>query len=108
MIKLTLPVETPQIEINGNVFDLLMSDTEIIARANALQKQFSKYTERPVSDFGTDEILADCDTARGFLDEMLGEGATKKLSRGKPVRLQLLIRWITMVAEAEAAVYAEQ
>ncbi len=108
MIKLTLPVENPQIEINGKVFDLHLSDTEIISKANDLQKQYAKYAEKPASDFGVDEILSDCEAARAFLDEMLGEGATKKLSRGKPVRLQLLIRWLTMVAEAEAAVYAEQ
>ncbi len=107
MIKLTLPVENPQIEINGNVFDLQMSDTEIIAKANDLHKQWQKYAEKPASGFGVEEILADCETARVFLDEMLGDGATKKLSRGRPVRLQLLIKWITMVTEAVSAAYAE-
>lgn len=107
MIKLTLPVENPQIEINGKVFDLQLSDTEIISKANDLQKQLSKYADKPASDFGVDEILSDCEAARAFLDEMLGEGATKKLSKGRPVRLQLMIRWITAVAEGVSAAYAD-
>lgn len=107
MIKITLPVENPQIEINGIVFDLQMSDMEIVKRATELQKQYQKYAERPATDFATEEIIEDCQTACAFLDEMLGDGSTKRLSHGRPVRLQLMIRWITRVAEAMSASYAE-
>jgi len=108
MIKITLPVENPQIEINGIVFDLQMSEVEIMARANELQKKWSeKYSEKPASEFTPEQIIPDMQEACSFIDEMLGAGATKRLSHGRPVRLQLMIRWITRVAEAAAATYAE-
>lgn len=107
MLEITLPVENPQIKINKTIFDLQMSDVDIISGANELLKKYTKYNERPASDFGIDEIISDCESANAFLDGMLGEGATKKLSRGKPVRLQLLIKWITIVVEAVSASYAE-
>lgn len=107
MREITLAVESPQIKINGAVFDLQLSDMEIYARAQALNQKLQKYNEKPLDAFATEEILADVAEAAGLLDEILGTGATRKISRGRPVRLALALKWLNLIATEAANHYAE-
>lgn len=107
MRELTLEVEQPQIKINGILFDLQLSDMEIYSRAQELIARFEKYATRPLSEFMPDETMADVGDAVGFLDEMLGDGAARRISRGRPVRMSLALKWISKIAEEAASHYAE-
>ena len=105
--QLTLPVESPQIEINGVVFDLQMSDLDIFSRAQELFNKFQKYNKKTMKEFPLDEVVADCKEAAGFLDEMLGAGATYRISGGKPVCFATLLQWVTLVSADAATNYSE-
>ena len=107
MREINLPIETAKIKINGMVFELHMSDLDIYNRAQEIHQKFQKYNERPTDSFPPEEVLADCNELAGFLDSMLGEGAVARISKGKPVRMAMLFRWIDVIAEDAASHYAE-
>lgn len=107
MREITLPIEAPKIKINGDMYDLKMSDIEIYNRSQQLFVKCQKYADKPASDFDTSEILADLSELTGFIDEMLGEGATRRISHGRPVRMALALGWIGAIAGEAAAHYAE-
>lgn len=106
--KLTLPVEVPQIEINGIVFDLKMSDLEIYDKAQKLFGKYqTKYGQKSVTDFPIDEVIADAKEAERFMNDMLGKGAAFKISGGNPVGFSELLQWISVISTDAAAHYQE-
>lgn len=104
MRELILPVEQPQIKINGHVFDLKMSDIEILEYAN---EALTKYGAFQTGTHTNEEIITALHALVGTIDSLLGVGATKIISGGRPVRMHLAILWLAKIAESAAQEYAE-
>jgi hypothetical protein len=104
MKQITLRHEQPQISIDGIVFDLQMSDYDIIKRC---QEIFTKFKGYEKSKHSVDEIIADLTAIRSTIDAMLGDGAMAKLAQGKPVGIALAIEWVAAIAQALSEEYAE-
>lgn len=120
MKKLTLaPVDVPSIEINGHVFELQMSDSEIMTSVNNIRRRYAELVERQSSGGeGTDaekrnkptidEILAATREAAECIDDILGNGAVKCLSDSKPVSAKIAVSWLNAIAAAAIDAYTEQ
>ena len=104
MKEITLRHEQPQIKIDGIVFDLKMSDYDVIKRC---QEIFTKYQGYAEKEHAVDELLADLEDIRSTVDAMRGDGAMKKLSRGLPVGISLAIEWVAAISTAMSEEYAE-
>ena len=99
MRKLTLNLpETQKIDINGDIFEIRKSDMDILNKSADLQ---SKYPELKKDDVKS--IQAAVNETVMFIDEILGEGAVFKISKGKPVNIALAVEWLTaLCAEISA------
>lgn len=104
MREITLPVENPQLKVNGHVFDLRMTELEIYEYANNALEKYRNYSQAGHTDAETLSALREL---VGTVDSILGEGATKVISGGRPVRMHLAILWLAKIAAAAAASYAE-
>ena len=104
MLKLNLEVpETEQIEINGNIFDINMSDAEIIDRCADLYKKCADLNLKKDGADNTKNIELIKSAANeivGFIDEILGEGAAVKISGGRPVNIATAYGWLSAVCGA--------
>jgi len=93
MRKLTLKLpETETIDINGDVFEIGKSDIDILNKSAGLQVKYSSLKKDDLQNIqaAVNEIIM-------FIDEILGEGAAVKISRGKPVNIKLAIEWLTAI-----------
>lgn len=104
MRELMLRVERPQIKINGQVFDLRLTDIELYTRAQALFERLEGFASLPRT---TEEMLMTLREVTALLDEALGEGATHAISDGAPVSLPLAIEWLGALAGEAAAHYVD-
>lgn len=104
MRKITLAVDNPQININGKVFDIQKSDLEIYAMGVEIAAKFENYD---ISKHTPAEILTALQEITGVIEQILGEGATRKISGGKPVSMKRAMGWIADIAENAAATYSE-
>lgn len=78
--------ETSKITINGIEFDILASDFEIFDRALSLREKFERMDKTDLNSVR--------DTVRQLLaltDEILGEGATKKILGGRPANMNFMV-----------------
>ena len=93
MRKLTLNLpEAEQIDINGDIFEIRISDADILNKSADLQ---SKYSDLKKDDLRS--IHAAVNEIIDFIDEILGGGAAVKISKGKPVSIALAIEWLTRI-----------
>jgi len=90
-ITLNLP-ETHSLNINGDIFEIKKSDVEILNKSAELQL---KYTDLKKDDVRS--IKSAVNETIGFIDEILGEGAVCKISKGKPVNAALAIEWLAAI-----------
>ena len=88
---LNLP-ETHQIDINGEIFEIRKSDIEILNKCAELQL---KYQDLKKDDLKT--IQNAVNETAVLIDEILGDGAMLKISKGKPVNAVFAIEWITAI-----------
>jgi len=93
-IKLKVP-ELEQIEINGHVFGIRMTNIEIMNKG------------RYFADWGAGADLNDVsemvrmqNEIVGFIDEILGEGAIAKITGGGGISTSTACDWLTVIAEA--------
>lgn len=107
MREITLPVEEPKIKINGTIFDVLLADYEIYFQAKALFQRCEKYMTVGFSAIPEEEADADIHELVAFVDRALGEGAAKKISRGKPVGIKQATKWAMLIAVEASSHYAE-
>lgn len=105
MKEISLRHEQPKIKIDGIVFDLRMSDYEIIQFGEMAIKRFDGYTTRKHSPA---EVISDLKYLRGVIDSILGKGAMAKLGKGMPVSIALSIEWIADITTAVSEEYAER
>ena len=103
MRKLTLNLpETEQIDINGDIFEIRKSDIDILNKSAELQLKYSDLKKDDLRSIqaAVNEIIA-------FIDEILGDGAAVKISRGKPVSTSLAIEWLTAICAEVGAINDE-
>ena len=104
MRALTLRVEHPQITINGQAYDLRLSDMEIYTRAQALLERFTHLDNTPPTP--DTALTATRETIR-LIEEILGSGAALQISEGHPIRFSLAVEWLSTIAAEAAAHYVD-
>ncbi|MCL2096679.1 MAG: hypothetical protein FWH10_07225 [Oscillospiraceae bacterium] len=98
MKRLALELEIPQnieIEINGNIFGVLKSDIDILNRSAELELKYAGLKKEDLQSVrdAVNEIVM-------LIDEILGDGAVKKISGGRPVNIRLAVAWLTEICKA--------
>lgn len=109
MKELNFDFEVKQIKINGNVFDILKSDIDVLERADSLLQGYEKELTNVTADTeeGRKTITNAIFEARDYIDEMLGDGALHKIANGKPVGLVQVIDIMREIAAAVVQTYQE-
>ncbi len=104
MKEIALQYEMPKIKINGMVFDLQMSEYDVVCLTISA---IEKYQDRVDYDAATEEILAGLGELNGMIDAVLGEGAVERLADGRPVGLRLITSWLTSILKAICEEFTE-
>ena len=99
MRQLTLRVEDAGLTINGERFTLRMTDVELFTRAQAVLDRCAALADEPVTPA---RVLDAARLVTGLIDEALGEGATMRVSEGRPVSLPLAVEWLAALAQEAA------
>lgn len=103
--ELTLNVtDAPQLKINEHVFDLHMSDRELMAMSSGLQKKYREMNQNTPDD----EVLKAVEEVVNGIDRILGEGAVAKISGGKPVSIVTAVRWLKLITQEAMEAYADE
>ena len=98
-------IVTPKLSVNGNVFELCMSDAEIMSVTTEISKRYASMAQAGASK---DEILSAVNEVSATIDRILGDGAVATISKGKPVSIATAIKWLNTIASEAMAVYAEE
>lgn len=104
MKKLTLLQETKNntIDINGHVFEILLSDDEVYTLPVEYQKKFADV------DVGNAEQLAELiEYVNGLYTRVLGADSLRIISGGKPIPLTTKIEWFGKIFNAISDSYFE-
>jgi hypothetical protein len=104
MKEITLAYEQPKIKINGTVYDLLMSDYEVVKLGASI---LEKYQNQPQEELSSTQMHTDLTELSGLIDTILGEGATVQLAKGRPVTLKLIIDWFAVIINAICEEFVE-
>ena len=90
-LELNLP-ETREIDINGDVFEIQKSDVDILNKSADLQMKYADLSKNDLQSIknAVNETVA-------LIDEILGNGASLKISKGKPVNAALAVEWLTAI-----------
>ena len=97
MKKLELKVpETEQIEINGEVFDILKTDIDILNKSVEFQDRAKEIIEKKNAKLATETVIE----MVAFFDEILGKGAAAKIAKGHPIGLKHITEWLTALCSA--------
>ncbi len=89
------------VDINGINFTLRQSDQDIMAKAASLRDELKAAAAS--GDVAT--IVAAIGGAKSWIDEVLGDGALKKLTGGVPVGMTDCIRIAVAIADAAVKAY---
>jgi len=92
--------ETEQIEINGEIFGVNISDIEIINRCADFAKKYACLQKGDI-----ESIKSAANGIIGLIDDMLGEGAAAKIGKGRPVNIVTAYSWLMSICKA---IYEEQ
>lgn len=104
MKEFTLPCDPPKMKINSHVFVQEMSDIEIAIAVRNIQKAFTPESYAAMTE---DQRYEKLEELSGFVDKVLGDGATKILSCGHAVNSGRLMLWLRKIGEAAADSVAE-
>ena len=98
--------EARKIEINGHVFEILKSDAEVISKAAEWQNRYAKLTNiGSTQDKDIQELMAAIESVVGYVDEMLGEGATYKITNGTKLGIVNAVNLMSLIAQAVVEEY---
>ena len=103
MKELNLEGRKHQLKINGEIYDLLLSEREIIEKANALLDKARKLDENNQA-----ETYAVLNEPYVLLDAILGENAARRISGGRPVGFRQAMAWVTTIVRVAGEVYTEE
>ena len=95
MKKLVFEIpELEQIDINGDIFEIHKSDVDVLNKSAELTEKYKGIDKIKKIE---DKIRVTSEGAKeltDFLDEVLGDGALHKISRGRPVSFKMLVDWL--------------
>lgn len=96
-----------ELEINGEIYEIQLTDLEVIALAMSLEEKIADLAQaKRMEDSGTREgvyrqIIAALDDILAVTDRVLGEGATKKILGGRRANINYMLeRVITPILQA--------
>lgn len=96
--------EAPKLKVNNHVFELQMSDHELMFMSSNLQKKYQAINKNTPDE----EILAAVEDVAAGIDKILGAGAMAKISDGKPVSLVTAIQWLKLITQEAMECYADE
>jgi len=109
MKELNLEFEQKQIKVNGHVFDVRKTDADVMETANSLMEKYEEI--KNAAGMGRTErcnaLVEVVNETIAFTDEMLGEGAVKKITGGRPVGMAMGVRMMRDIALCVAEIYSE-
>ena len=90
-LVLNLP-ETEKIDINGDIFEIRKSDIDILNKSADMRLKYSDLNKDDLQSIqaAVNEIIL-------YIDEILGDGAAFKISKGRPVSAALAVEWLTAI-----------
>lgn len=97
--------DTVQLNVNGTVYDIRMSDMDIMALTSRLSKKCGALAQ---GEHTSDEILSALEELCNGVDAMLGEGAAANIAGGKPISIGTALRMLNTVSRACVDAYAER
>lgn len=97
------PPELKTIVINGEVFPVLKADTDILDRAMCLMDEISS-----LENGDAEGILRAVRSVIGYIDEILGEGATAKIVQDRPFGISYGVGLMKTVCESVISEYNER
>jgi hypothetical protein len=108
MKQLTFLVpEYKQVEINGNVFNILKADKDVLLRAAKLREEYSGLAEKK-GELGVEDIekiIAGVQDVINCVEEVLGEGSVEKITAGRPLGIVKAFELMTLVCKAAIEEY---
>ena len=104
MKEITLNRPGPvKVKVDGHVFELKMSDVEIMKVALAMHL---KYENEPLE--GAEAIVNASQDVTGTIDRILGDGAVELLAGGQPVMFVTTLEWMKTIANGAVEACAEE
>jgi hypothetical protein len=99
-----------KIKVNGHVFDVHCGDAEIVTHVEDLRERLeaARASYDPKEKGGQEKILGVIHEIMQYTDVVLGEGAMRKISGGKPVNLVDAVFVLSLIAEGVAQASAEK
>ena len=97
-VKLNVPeLDSLELEILGFKFDVLKSDIEVMIRAAEIEEKAAAFAKKMPN---AEEIKVAIYEGIGIIDEILGDGATVKLAKGKPPNFPWIVEIMNQVVGA--------
>ena len=100
--------ERKTLEVNGEVYVVLMNDTEVIQAAAAVEKKLrnlASLTEK--SEHNVDAALEILNFLTQSTDNMLGEGALMKITGGQTPSIAAAIELYRLLSGAVVEIYEQ-
>lgn len=100
--EVTLPHTLYQLKINGDEYDVLLSDAELLVlHGDLLQKLKDVNAKDSQSVLSLDRYIAD------LIEKILGKGALASISGGSAVNISDKITWLLAIIAAVDAMHFE-
>ena len=90
-IELAIP-EIEKIDINGDIFEIRRSDADILDKCADLHKKYERLKKEDV-----DSVKTAVNKTVSLIDDILGDGAVKKISKGRPVSMVTACKWLMAI-----------
>jgi len=112
MKKLTFVLpEQKTLEVNGEVYTVLLNDTEVILKASEVEKKLRNLTKSATSgqitEAESDEALDILNFLTRSVDNILGEGTLMKITNGRTPSLAASIDMYRQITGAVVEIYEE-
>lgn len=92
--------DSPQVMINGKVYDILQSDVDVMESAMEIQK-----VAETLNTSDQESIINAIIMIRDWADKTLGKDSLVKISGGKPIGLVQAMAVVTAVMETVSETY---
>lgn len=110
MAELNFDIKSKFLKINGKEYEIKCSDLDIADRAAELQKEFQSHEKEfdASSPDGMVKTVEYIHKTRDLIDLMLGEGAMKDITGGKPVGVGYSFYMLKTISEGVAQAFNEE
>lgn len=110
MAELNFEIKDKYLRINGEDYEIKCSDFDVAERAAQLQQEYEAAAKEldPTTTEGLENTTRYVRKTRDLIDVMLGEGAMKKITNGKPVGLAYSFYMLEQISKGVAEAYKEE